>query len=214
MQFYAPMPWHTPADLDQPFDSGDEVEVRVTTGAPTRVVRSCRDILELPLTAAVETVAEDTPTYKAFWSIAVDCLAAQFVQSARPSRTSRLDDLLAALQPDHDPTTLLPPELGDDTYPDYAARMKQAAASCHSWKTVDASVHVTRRKQDELWVSAKDWEGLLSVYARADFDGDGFEDLLVRRNGGPREGSLVTFQLLVLTRTDADGCIRVAKTLI
>jgi hypothetical protein len=53
------------------------------------------------------------------------------------------------------------------------------------------------------------WTGRLVLYARADIDGDGLEDLLVRRDGHATGGTAAEARVFVVTQLSPTGCTRV-----
>jgi hypothetical protein len=127
--------------------------------------------------------------------------------SAKPALHSRLDAFFEAKEP----VRLLPPLLGLTDFADDRRRVESAAANCSSWKAVDKSVRVKQRRADRFSFQADIWSGEVIYYARADFDGDGYEDLLVRRNGHADHGSFADSALFLLNMTDKDRCLRVAR---
>jgi hypothetical protein len=201
--FYPALRSRTAQELDRPFESDDQIEVRAGSGQPKRVVHNCRELLAVQ-SPSVETVPNNEMTRTPFFNMVVDCQSIDILQRAKPARTSRITELYSA----SNLAELLPPDLGDDFIYDFENKVKRANARCRSWKAFDPTVRVKRRAEDTFDLKAEDWQGVLQFYARADFDGDGWEDLLVRRDGHAPEGTLASFQLFVLSRTDADGCIK------
>jgi len=60
-------------------------------------------------------------------------------------------------------------------------------------------------------VSGAGWSGTITLLGRGDFDGDGVEDLMVKRTGGVQRGTAVESSLFLLTRTPDRGCVRVVR---
>jgi hypothetical protein len=204
IQTFAAFPSRSTSELDRPFGANGNYEVRVRPDAPQQVVSSCRELIALPLSEDIDVGNE--LEIQSFWSTAVDCLALSMLQSAKPARKSRLTKLLSA----KDATQLLPPQLGLSDFADDRRKVNQAAADCRSWKAYDLSLHRTQHSSDKFSVQADIWSGEVLYYARADFDADGYDDLLVRRDGHADEGSYGATALFLLSRTDGDACVRVA----
>jgi hypothetical protein len=72
---------------------------------------------------------------------------------------------------------------------------------------------MARRTADGFDVQAGGWHGVVRYLARADFDGDGVEDLLVRRDAEADGGSFRASALFLLSQTDQDRCIHVTRVL-
>ena len=201
---FTAFPSQSPADLNRQFGADGNYEVRVRPDAPPQVVSSCRELIALPLSEDIDV--GNALEIQSFWSTAVDCLALSILQNAKPARKGRLTKLLSA----KDATRLLPPQLGLTDFADDRHKVNEAAAHCRSWKAHDPSLHRTRHTSNGFSVQADIWSGEVSFYARADFDSDGYEDLLVRRDGHADEGSYGATALFLLSRTEDDACIRVA----
>lgn len=206
VQLFAPL-----AGLERRNDPFDDVfQVRVRPDAPPSTVASCDDLLALPLTADVGLEPETERDIQVFWSHAADCLAARLLNDAQPARRSLIEGVLAA----EDPSKLLPPLLGLSDFFDRRTRVEAAAKRCKSWKAYDNTLRLKKLVGDRFDLHTEVWSGTLLLYARADFDGDGFEDLLVQRLGWAEGGgSFAAVATFLLSRTDSDPCIRVAREL-
>jgi hypothetical protein len=172
-------------------------------------VASCDVLLKLSITDTSEVWLEPSTEseHQAFWSTAVGCLARDLLRGALPAERSRIAPLLA----NKDPSGLLPPQLGMIDFDDEREGAKAAAARCQSWKSYDRKVLITRKSPARFAIRADDWTGDLELYARGDIDGDGDEDVLVRRDGGVDGGSYWSTALFVLSQTERDPCIRVVR---
>ena len=71
--------------------------------------------------------------------------------------------------------------------------------------------HITLTRDGEVRVDGPEVWALFQRLARADFDGDGFEDWLLLMHWGAQEGSLKSTQLLVVTRRSAGGPLRLLE---
>jgi hypothetical protein len=198
------LPRLTAADLERKFGDDESYLVHVSAAEPARVVDTCRALLNLPKEVDLESGKEQD--YQWFSSREVECLAASLMLSAKPALHSRLDAFFES----KDPVRLLPPLLGLTDFADDRRKVESAAGKCSSWKAFDKSVRVKQRDADRFSFQADIWSGEVIYYARADFDGDGYEDLLVRRNGHADQGSFAGSALFLLSMTDKDTCLRVA----
>ena len=66
--------------------------------------------------------------------------------------------------------------------------------------------------QPGLYLRGNVYDAELSIYGRGDFDGDGIEDVLVRRDGFAQGGSYQEFGLFLLTRTAAGAPFKVLRS--
>jgi hypothetical protein len=198
----------TPQDLDRPFEPDDSFRVQVSAESPELVVSSCRGLIALPLSKDIRVLPAKELVVQGFWSTAVDCLALSMLQSAQPARTSLLGDMGASA----DPSSVLPPELGMVDFDDEheRSRARAAAARCESWHTHDPGVRLGRADSEGWQVRTKYWTGTVTPYGRGDFDHDGYEDLLVVRIAKANGGSYAGTVLFLLTKTNADACLRVS----
>lgn len=203
---FAALRLRTSDDMNHTFGEAGSYEVRTDANAAVSTISSCRELLALPLGDVVLEPDTD-PVYRSFWSLAVDCVALQTLLSARPSQRSLIAPLLSAA----DPTQLLPPSVGLSDFMYFRDKVQQAEAQCQSWKAFDDSLALTARNEDGFSIRADIWWADVKFFLRGDVDGDGYEDLVVRRYGHATEGSYAATALLVLSRTDADACIRVTR---
>jgi hypothetical protein len=91
---------------------------------------------------------------------------------------------------------------------------QESAAHCQSWKQFDKHLRITRKSPGRFGIRTEFWSGDLSLYARGDLDGDGDEDVLVRRDGGAEGGgSYAGSALFLLSQTAGDRCIRIVREL-
>lgn len=174
-------------------------------------ISSCDALLALPITGDAQIWLE--PEFDSerhfFWSTAVECLALRLMRDARPAQRSRMGQLLLS----KDPSRLLPPQLGMVDFDDSGKAVQAAAIQCESWKSHDRRIRLTKKAPGLFAIRAADWTGELEILARGDIDGDGDEDLLVRRDGYVDGGTYAGTALFVLSQTERDPCIRVVRQL-
>ena len=73
---------------------------------------------------------------------------------------------------------------------------------------------MTDTGEDELSVETEAWEADISYLARGDFDGHGFEEVLIKRRGQFKEGQGprgLDAALFILTRTTNSGPLKVVR---
>jgi hypothetical protein len=203
---YSPAP--TPAQAVRLFDT--PVRVILPGESVVRTVSNCEELLSLPLSDELSTVPSNELERVGLWSIAVDCKALRMLAGAEGANDSYVGELLTS----DTPARLLPPQLGLVDFDVVREAAEAAAAQCHSWRTFDKDVRLKKDLERRRFeIQAGDWSGWLYILARGDFDGDSFEDILVRRDGKANEGSWSATALYLLSRTQNDRCIRVAQTL-
>jgi hypothetical protein len=135
------------------------------------------------------------------------CVGLQWLKNVQPAKISLIDDFRL----DRHAAERLPPQLALPVAPEEVERAQKAAAVCHSVKTLEPSTQTKIHSNSKIMFEGKGWAAEVSEYARGDFDGDGFEDLLLRRDGGLKGGSYYRANVFILTRTSKDKCLRVVR---
>ena len=101
--------------------------------------------------------------------------------------------------------------MGPAVHPAERDRREAAASAGKSWAAVDPEA---RLKVADAWtaqIQGTDWRTELEVLGRADFDGDGRVDLLVRTVATGSEGSWSEVRLRLLTWRGPDGPLVVTR---
>jgi hypothetical protein len=140
------------------------------------------------------------------------CRGLALAAKAKPARVSFVRDVLAAAEPGD----ALPADLALAISREEAAAVKRASRAGRSWRALDKKLSFAETPADErarrmLRFQGDGVGGVLEWWAAGDVDGDGMEDLLVHRVGGPDGGTLQVLDLFVLTRTTPKGVLRVIK---
>ena len=91
------------------------------------------------------------------------------------------------------------------------ARAKRAADVCEVWSRYDTTLRETNRDDRSVKLQSELYEARVSLFALADFDGDQWEDLLLRREAWASEGSYGEAILLLLSERGGDRCVRVVQ---
>lgn len=151
-------------------------------------------------------------------SMGVRCLALYKLATVKQAKKS-----LIPAQLDSMTVAQFPPQVAILVADDEIQRAEVAAARGQSLADFEKGVTVragrakdTKVKpgrHDQLAVFGHGWLADLTIYARGDFDGDGFEDILLRRDGRVSVGTYGTSDLFVLTRTKSEGPLRVLEIL-
>jgi hypothetical protein len=86
-----------------------------------------------------------------------------------------------------------------------------AEKACLAWGRFDETLRIKVQASDKAEIRSDGWSGRLFLYARADIDGDGQEDLLVRRDGRAIGGTAAEARVFVITQTSRAGCTRITR---
>lgn len=135
----------------------------------------------------------------------LNCLAVRRYANSQPARRSHMParwskDAVAKL-----PAQVLP-ELG----PGDAARPTVTQPRLTLARRLGGR-HITLDSDGDVSVDGPEVWALFYRLAQADFNGDGYQDWLLRMDWGAQEGSLTSSQLLVVTRLTPDGPLRLLE---
>jgi hypothetical protein len=187
--------------LDRPFD--DPWKVIVGRNGPERLLASCAQLaVDFP---GGTLLAADPANQRPLLSQRTHCRGLLWLRDAKASRQSFLG--------------LLPLDLGtarslpDTLIPALGAKRKQRP-SRRSWKSADPKLGLMASPPPGagLHLRGRNYQAHLSLYGRGDFDGDGLEDLLIRRDGFVVGGSYQEFGLFLLTRTAEGAPFKVLRS--
>ena len=192
------------ADIEKNLSVPMSDKFLVRIGETPASVRTCRDFLGIA-TKSFDT--EDDAEWKVIWYQGMRCLALDWLGKAKPAPQT----FLGAFNWSKIDLSDLPPELGLQISPEATESVKKASATCKSLRNVEASARITRRKGDEITVRGAGWSGTITLLGRGDFDGDGVEDLMVKRMGAVERGTAAESSLFLLTKTSERGCLRVVR---
>ena len=185
----------------------DEFEVRLQGGhGDRRTIRTCTDFLSI---ADKPFDTDNERDWQLIWAQGLRCVALQWLKNAQPAKISLLDNFRL----DRRAAARLPPQLALPAAREEVKRARQAAAACQSLKVLEPSTKTKIHSESKVTFEAKGWKAEVIEYARGDFDGDGFEDLLLRRDGGLKGGSYYRTNVFILTRTPKDKCLRVVRAM-
>ncbi len=190
--------------LEKPFSS--PIEAQVGKARVPRQLKNCRDFLAV---VDMSPTAESESEWDNLNDEGVHCVALDLLRTARPARTSFIEKFSLG----KDSVTKLPADFDVAIADETVAKVAAAAAKGLRWKDMGGGKKVAVRDSATIEVETKNDLTMLFEYARADFDGDGVEDMLVRRDYAVHRGSYRAYALLVVTRTDAHAPLKVIRTL-
>jgi hypothetical protein len=196
-----------PAALGRPFDAklGGGWKVKMP-GGPMRPIETCRDFLPV---ATVRFKLPNEADWGAWWYQGAHCFALDALQRAKPAVRS----YLGWFQVSRKGVARLPPGMAMLIGPDDADEATEAAKACRGWGSFDGALQVRIATTDTAELRSDGWTGRLVLYARADIDGDGLEDLLIRRDAHVIGGSAAESTVFVVTQSSRTGCARVARVM-
>jgi hypothetical protein len=193
------------SELSKKFDSTIEVTVYKTNRQVE--LSNCKEFLALPYG---EFGCESTINNNVLWSYGVKCTALDWIQSAAASDKSLIGNDFAQPKFYYE----LPPILS--AYPinnDTTLETKEAVNSCIQWSTFEKSLKIAGQSKYTFSVSGNGWSGSIKVLAKGDFNKDGYEDLLLERDGGPDGGTLYLQSLFIISKTEGDPCFKLIRQL-
>jgi hypothetical protein len=134
----------------------------------------------------------------------LNCLAIQRYAGSRPAKRSHLPARWSAAALAKLPAELLP-ELGPgDAVSPTVSRPSTLARR-------PGARHITLARDGCVRVDGTEVQALFHRLARADFDGDGYEDWLLRMDWGAQQADAKGSQLIVVTRLMAGGPLHVVE---
>ena len=192
------------AELDRPWD--DAFGVVLLQSRQRMVLHSCRDFIRLPLDGFD---AENEGEWNALWNVGARCVALDWVASAQPAKVS----FLIREQTSATFLKALPPFMALALSGDEARSVNNAVGRCEEWGTYDPKLEIADGSGGRLTIRGDGWDGAITEYARGDFNLDGYEDVLLRRDASPTGGSLFVTSLYAITRLGPGECFRVVRRL-
>jgi hypothetical protein len=193
--------------LDKPLGNTWSVLV---ADKPPRSIKTCRELL------AVSKVKFDLPPdqqsdvdWAGLVSDSIRCFALEALKGAKVPAASHLGWFRFSQAG----VARLPPTFGMSIAENDQTTMEKAAKRCQPWGKYDRRLKLKVDAPDSGHISADGWAGRLTLYGRADFDGDGLEDLLFLRYGKLKDGAQDDEALFIVTQTSPQACPRVIRTL-
>jgi hypothetical protein len=189
------------AALDRPLD--DTWVVKMATGEK-RKVKTCRDFLAVAKSRFELPNAADWGTW---WQQGAHCFALSVLERAKPAVQSNLG-WFRFTKPS---IARLSPRLAFLESPDALDEAIAAEKTCQAWGRFDETLRIRVQASDKAEVRSEGWSGRLFLYARADIDGDGLEDLLLRRDGRATGGTAAEARVFVISQPSRAGCTQIIR---
>ena len=186
-----------PVRMRQPVLQGAN-RLRLTNGTTVRAIGNCSEYL-----AAVGKGFGPSTNYDAKVSgeFVHECFALRDLQHARSATSARAYHWSGAS------LTQLPPVLvpGAREVTDAAEEAEKRGAS---WKQADSAVRVTKVSGDQLLAEDANYVYSLDIIARADFNGDGVEDLAVYGAAQGKHSTWADARYFIFSPTSSDKLVR------
>lgn len=137
------------------------------------------------------------------------CLGLEALKAAQPARLNYMPEspFSASL------VELLPAVLAPATTQEQQQAIERAARDGQPLRKVEVTVGLEAAREDEIHIAGEGWQETLMLLGRADFDGDGKQDWLVRADLAMQHGTHRVSRLFLLTRDSPDSLIRAVREL-
>lgn len=192
-----------PARLNQAFADPYDTATLSNGSVDQKTVSNCIEFLRLlPLGYEPRTV-NDTTRYRLE---GCKCQALKALEAARPAKQHSLAEF--SLQAES-VLSILPPLLGPTPSPLEASERERATQQGSSWRMVDPEARLTAASKSKAKVIGPSWTTEIEVLARADFNGDANEDLLIQTFSYGTEGDWTEVKLRVLTRASGKAVLAI-----
>ncbi len=181
--------------------------VAVTKDGSTASITNCASSLDLQAKGYTAVAERDG---QALESQTIRCLALRAIQQAKPARQSGF----ASFELNPAAVSLLPPGLSLIVSNDDQRRVRAAAEKGQTWKDLEPALRASPMASGTVEVTTASTDSVLrSLAGGADFDGDGWEDLLIEVSHSLRGGTYRTVRLALVTRKSAQGPLVFVKDL-
>jgi len=196
--------------LDEPFDDGPyevtryQAEKESLTGKPAGVARmtNCASYLSLIKKGFVPAGSE--------WTVLLErgasCNTLAALKVHRPANVS----YLKTFRLDQSAPEILQPQCAAIISNDDMKSVAAAEGKGLSWKQYEPDQRANI-EAGKLVVEGDGWKIKLELYARGDFDGDGIEDIILKKQSIMTEGTYHNIGLLILTRYREGEILKVIR---
>jgi hypothetical protein len=89
----------------------------------------------------------------------------------------------------------------------------KAEKACIPWNKFDKDLKIQIETQEVARLTTDSWTGRLRLYGRADFNGDGIEDLLLQRSAHVVGGSEAETTIYIITQTSKKRCPKTIRVM-
>ena len=147
---------------------------------------------------------------RAFQAAEADCKLLRWLRDrAQPARMSALRDFVFEIDALDNLPAVLMPNPSDDQY----CRARAANDKGVPWRRFEDTPLVEVPSAELLVVLTERGGRYLEIVARGDFNGDGWDDVVVGHSGAPSEVSPDKHDLMAMTRTQPDAVLRAIEPL-
>ena len=148
---------------------------------------------------------EDYSQLKLRLRLLAECRAIEMLKQARPAKTSYASNFVL----DRDAVNYLPPMTSmspscEGKCWQYTANQKRIP-----WGAVGTFLRIDVKSEVEMIVETEGWEDRIEILARADFNGDELEDLILMTRSRATRGTYGAAAMFLLTRETADSVFQV-----
>lgn len=137
------------------------------------------------------------------------CRGIEAMRRAKPAETSYLRDFLL----DEEAIHVLPAMVTANASCEFLCRQRVANERRIPLSRFEPVIKVTVRSGQEIRIQTIDWESIVTILGRGDFNGDGLDDLLVFASSGSISGTWSGADLYLLSRDVPDAVLFVAEEL-
>lgn len=176
------------------------------SGSGQATVSNCATSLELQ---AKGYSANGEREMQALQAMTVPCLVLRALRQGKLARRTGL----SAFAWNAEVIAVLPPGLSIVVSSDDQRRVQAAVDQGQSWKDIEPGLRATLQAPDVVEVVTEGSLSSLTLLARGDFDGDGWEDLLIDVRHALRGGSYRSVRLVLVTRTRDRGPLQLVRDL-
>jgi hypothetical protein len=193
-----------PARLDEPFADPYDTATLLNGNADQKTVSNCIEYLRFLPLGYQPLAVNDATRYRLE---GCRCQAIKALEAARPAQRDSLEKF--SLQ-DESVLSILPPLLGPAPSPLQTSERERATQQGSSWRMVDPGARVTAANACKAKIIGPGWTTEIQVLARADFNGDSSEDLLIQTfSYGTEGGDWTEVKLRVLTRVSGKAVLAI-----
>jgi len=193
-----------PVRLRQSFADPYDTVASLNGNVDQKTVSNCNEYLQLLPLAYQPITVNDGTRYKLEGS---KCQAIKALEAAKPAKQKSLAQF--SLQ-DASVLSILPPLLGPTPSPLEASQRERATQEGKSWLMADAGVQLEAVSSSRAKVVGLGWTTEIEVLARADFNGDSSEDLLIQTLSYGTDGNWTEVKLRVLTQVTGKSVLGIA----
>jgi len=192
------------ATLAEPFDSVYEVALSAPQKGTRKTLHNCLDYL--PVENSIYS-AGSALDYQSLRSDGARCDALDLLRTAKSAANQSFRDFSL----EHLSVNDLPPGLALVIADEEQAKVDAITKRNGSILDVDKTIRLHPKGTDKAQLFTKDWTATLTVYAHADFFGDGKEQLLLRRDSAVIGGTYTSTVVFLLSRSSPTARLNIER---